>query len=106
MPPFKPFNSFGARVELTQSLLNADRYANYRLAKLEHAIAKMDYEVVYQDILDRAVNLYFTQLRDLNQKKIIEGDIVRSRDLLQQSELLDIQFCKAASFSDALVWLL
>lgn len=82
---FKPFNNFGARVEFTQTLLNADRYANYRLARLEHAIAKMDYEVVYQDILDRAVNLYFTQLRDLNQKKIIEGDIVRSRDLLQLS---------------------
>lgn len=81
----KPFNNFGARIELTQTVFNADRYANYRLAKLEYAIATMDYEVVYQDILNRAVNLYFTQLRDLNQKKIIEGNIVRSRDLLKLS---------------------
>jgi outer membrane protein len=79
----KPFDSFGSRVELTQTLFDTEQYANYELAKLEHAIATMDYEVVYQDILDRAVNLYFTQLRDLNQKKIIETDIVRSRELLQ-----------------------
>ncbi len=78
-----PFNSFGARVELTQTLFNSDQYADYGLAKLEHAIAKMDYEVVYQNILSRAVNLYFTQLRDLNQKKLTESDIVRSRELVQ-----------------------
>lgn len=80
---FTPFNTFGTRLELSQTLFNTQRYANYELAKLEHAIAKMDYEVVYQDILDRAVNLYFTQLRDLNQKKIIEGNIDRSLELLQ-----------------------
>ncbi len=80
---FPPFNNFGTQFELSQTLFNTERYANYELAKLELAIAKMDYEVIYQDILDRAVNLYFTQLRDLNQKKIIEGDIERSRELLQ-----------------------
>lgn len=79
----KPFNSFGSQLELTQTVFDAERYANYGLAQLEQAIAKMEYEVVYQDILERAVNLYFTQLRDLNQKKIIEGDIERSRELLQ-----------------------
>ena len=79
----KPFNSFGARIELTQTLFDTEQYANYGLAKLEHAIAKMDYEVVYQDILNQAVNLYFTHLRDLNQKRIIEGNINRSHELLQ-----------------------
>ncbi len=79
----KPFNSFGSQLELTQTVFDNERYANYGLAQLEQAIAKMEYEVVYQDILERAVNLYFTQLRDLNQKKIIEGDIERSRELLQ-----------------------
>lgn len=79
----KPFDSFTTRLELSQTLFDSERYANYKLARLEHAIARMDYEAVYQDILDRAVNLYFTQLRDLNQKKIIEGDIARSRELLQ-----------------------
>ena len=79
----KPFNSFRGQFEVTQTVFNTERYANYGLAQLEHAIATMDYEVVYQDILDRAVNLYFTQLRDLNQKKIIEGNIERSRELLQ-----------------------
>lgn len=79
----RPFNTFGSRVEVTQTLFDTQQYSNYELAKLEHAIAKMDYEVVYQDILNRAVTLYFTQLRDLNQKKIIEGNIERSRELLQ-----------------------
>lgn len=78
-----PFNSFRGQLELTQTVFDTERYANYGLAQLEHAIAKMDYEVVYQDILNRAVDLYFTQLRDLNKKKIIEGDIERSRELLQ-----------------------
>ena len=82
----KPFNSFGSQVELTQTLFDTEQYANYELAKLEHAIAKMDYEVVYQDILDRAVNLYLTQLRDLNQKAIIEGNIARSHELLQLAD--------------------
>ncbi len=79
----KPFNSFGSQVELTQTLFDTEQYANYELAKLEHAIAKMDYEVVYQDILNRAVNIYFTHLRDLNQKNIVKGNIVRSRELVQ-----------------------
>jgi outer membrane protein TolC len=79
----KPFSSSSVGFELTQTLLDTNRYANYEIARLEYAIASMDYEVVYQDILDRAVNIYFTQLRDLNQKKIIESDIARSRELLQ-----------------------
>ena len=79
----KPFNSFSSQLEVTQTVFDTERYANYGLARLEQAIAKMEYEVVYQDILERAVNLYFTQLRDLNQEKIIEGDIERSRELLQ-----------------------
>lgn len=78
-----PFNTFNSRLELSQTIFDVERHANYQLARLEHAIAKMDYEVVYQDILDRAVNLYFTQLRDLNLKKIIEGNIERSSELLQ-----------------------
>lgn len=80
---FAPFSSFGSRLELTQTLFDTERFADYHIARLEYAIAQMDYEIVYQDILNQAVNLYFTQLRDLNQKKIIEGNISRSEELLQ-----------------------
>jgi outer membrane protein TolC len=78
-----PFNSFGTRVEATQMVFDADKYARYRIAKLEHDIAEMNYEVALQDILDQAVMLYFTQLRDLNQLKIVQGNIERSQELLQ-----------------------
>lgn len=80
-----PFNSFGTRVEGTQTVFDADKYARYRIAKLGHAIAELDFDVAVQDILDQAVQLYITQLRDLNQKKIVEGNIERSQDLLQQA---------------------
>ncbi|CAA6678414.1 MULTISPECIES: TolC family protein [unclassified Lentimonas] len=78
-----PFNSFGTRVEGTQTVFDADKYASYRIAKLEHDIAEMNYEVAVQDILDQAVLLYFTQLRDLNREKIVKGNIKRSQELLK-----------------------
>ena len=78
-----PFNSFGTRVEATQTVFDADKYARYRIAKLEHDIAEMNFEVALQDILDQAVLLYFTQLRDLSQKRIVESNIQRSQELLE-----------------------
>jgi outer membrane protein TolC len=78
-----PFNSFGTRVEATQTVFDTEKYARYRIAELEHAIAEMDYEVAVQDILDQAVMLYFTQLRNQNKQKIVEDNIGRSQDLLK-----------------------
>ncbi|MDG1301106.1 MAG: TolC family protein, partial [Opitutae bacterium] len=45
-----PFNSFGTRVEATQTLFDAEKYARYRIAELEHTISTMNYEVAFQDI--------------------------------------------------------
>lgn len=77
-----PSNSFGVRVEGTLSIIDTARYADFRLAQLGHAIAQMEYEVAIQDILDQAVMLYFTQLRDLRQVEIIEGNIQRNVELV------------------------
>lgn len=77
-----PFNSFGARIEGSLSLVDAQRYADYRIAKLAHAIEQLDYEVAVQDILDQAIFLYFTQLRDMRRVEIIEGNLKREEQLL------------------------
>lgn len=81
-----PFNSFGTRVEATQTLFDAEKYARYRIAELEHTISTMNYEVAFQDILDQAVQLYITQIRDLNRIRIVEGNIERSQRLLKLAQ--------------------
>jgi outer membrane protein TolC len=78
-----PFNAFGARVEGTLSVFDTQRYADYRLALLTHAIAKMDYAVAVQDLLAQAVQLYFTHLRDLQRVDIVAGNLERTTALLQ-----------------------
>jgi outer membrane protein len=104
-----PFNSFGTRVEGTQTLFDAEKYARYRIAELEHAISTMDYEVAVQDILEQAVQLYITQIRDLNRKRIVEGNIERSQRLLKlaQDQLsagagikIDVTRAKARALED------
>lgn len=77
-----PFDSFNARVEGSLSLIDAQRYADFRIAKLGRAIEQFDYEVAVQDLLDQAIFVYFTQLRDLRRIEIFEGNLERERRLL------------------------
>lgn len=81
-----PFNSFGARVEGRLSLIDAQRYADYRIAKLSHAIEQFDYEVAVQDLLDQALFIYFTHLRDLRSIEILEGNLEREEQLLDLAQ--------------------
>ena len=78
-----PYNSFSAGVRGDLTLLDATTYANYRVARLEKIIAEFGYEVAYQDILEQAVQLYFTVLRDLRRVEIVQGNIDRESDLLK-----------------------
>ncbi|NBB80508.1 MAG: TolC family protein [Verrucomicrobia bacterium] len=77
-----PFNRFGARVEGSLAVFDTQRYADYRIARLNYAIEQLDFEVAMQDILEQAVMLYFTQLRDLRSVEIAEGNLARERALL------------------------
>lgn len=77
-----PFDSFGSRIEGSLSLIDTQRYADYRLAKLTHAIEQFNYEVAEQDLLDQAIMLYFTQLRDLRSVEIVQGNLEREQQLL------------------------
>jgi len=77
-----PFNSFTSRVVGSQTIFDTQKYSNYRLAKLDEAVASNDYEVALQDILDQAVQLYFTHLRDLRRVEIVQSNIQRYTELL------------------------
>ncbi|MGJ8654676.1 MAG: TolC family protein [Opitutaceae bacterium] len=77
-----PFDSFASRVVGSQTIFDATKYSNYRLAKLANDVAENDYEVAIQDILNQAVQLYFTHLRDLRQVEIVQSNIVRETELL------------------------
>jgi len=84
-----PFNSFISRFVGTQTIFDMTKYSNYRLAKLAEAVADNDYEVAVQDILDQAVQLYFTQLRDLRRVEIVKSNLKRYNELL---DLARVQF--------------
>lgn len=77
-----PFNSFGSRVEGSLDIIDPVRYADYRLARLTHTIEELDYEVAVQDVLDQAIMLYFTHLRDLRRIEIFKGNLEREERLL------------------------
>jgi outer membrane protein TolC len=77
------YNSFGSRIEGSLSLIDTQRYADFRIAKLSHAIRELDYKVATQEILDQAIMLYFTHLRDLRQVEIFEGNLEREARLLE-----------------------
>ncbi len=77
------FNNFDARVEGSLALFDAQRYADYRIAKLAYAIEQMDYKVAVQDVLDQAIFVYFTHLRDLRSVEILEGNLAREMSLLE-----------------------
>ena len=81
-----PFNTFQIGVEGTQTVFDAELYADFRVARLAHAIAQLDYEAAIQDLLEQALMLYYTQLRDQRQIEIIEGNIERERRLLNLAE--------------------
>ncbi|WP_158279862.1 TolC family protein [Coraliomargarita sinensis] len=81
-----PFNSFGSRIEGSLSLIDAERYADFRIAKLSHAIEQLDYEVAVQDLLDQAILLYFTQLRDIRRIEIFQGNLEREQRLLDLAQ--------------------
>jgi outer membrane protein TolC len=80
------FNSFGARVEGSLSLFDAERYADFRIAQLGHAIEQFDYKVAVQDLLDQAIFAYFTHLRDLRSVEILEGNLAREEQLLDLAQ--------------------
>jgi len=79
-------NSFDAMVSGSQTLFDAEKYADYKLAQLEKRIEELDYETALQDILEQALTLHFTQLRDLRAIELSRATIQRNRELLRITE--------------------
>ena len=85
-----PFNSFNIRAESSVTLFDAQQYADYKVAEIRYAIARLDFEVVRQNLLEEALNLYFTILRDARSIEIGRENLARGEDLLRlASELFD-----------------
>lgn len=78
-----PYNSFSAGIQGSMNLLDTQVYADARVARLGHLISQLNYDVAYQDILNEAVTLYFTVLRDLRRVEIYQGNIERDTELLE-----------------------
>ncbi len=76
-------NQFDASLVGTQTLFDVERFAAYRVAQLEYAVARLDYETVEQDVLAQALGLYYTQLRDRSAVRLSEGTIRRNQDLYE-----------------------
>jgi len=70
-------------VQASLSVFDTQRYADFRIARLNHAIARKDFDVATQDYLDQAIMLYFTQLRDLRSIEIAKGNLGREQALLE-----------------------
>lgn len=81
-----PLNNFSTRLEGTLTAADTEQYADYRIAVLDKAVARMNYEVVLQDVLEQAMMLYYTHLRDLRDREILRGEIERDRELLELAE--------------------
>jgi outer membrane protein TolC len=74
-------NRFDAQVTGSQTLFDVERFADWRIARLESAIARLDYEVAEQDVLAQAQALFYTHLRDLRAVELSEGTIRRNEEL-------------------------
>jgi outer membrane protein TolC len=81
-----PFNSFGSRIEASVSVFDTRHYAEFKIAQLNYTIEQMDYAVATQDILEQAIMLYFTHLRDLQSVEIALANLKREQELLDLAQ--------------------
>jgi len=74
-------NNFDARFTGTQTLFDVQRFADYRIARLNYDISQLNYEAALQDVLESALSLYFAHLRDLRALELSDGTIRRDQEL-------------------------
>jgi len=79
-PP--PSDRFDAAVSATMSLLDFERYALWRAAKLGAEVSEAGQQVLLQDVLQQAGNAFFTHLRNLRRLAVIDANIARDTVLL------------------------
>ena len=83
------FSSSGSRLEASLSFINYKLYADYRIAKLDHAVAENDFLKLTEEYIEQALFLYFTYLRDLRGAELAADNLKREQALF---ELATLQF--------------
>lgn len=82
-PVSPPSNRFDARLEGNYSLIDTDRIAAFRSAKLGLELTEFQYESLLQDVMAAAVNTYLDHLRNLSTMEVIQANIERNASLLK-----------------------
>lgn len=81
-----PFNTFDARFELTQSLLNLSAFARFQAGKSEVRAAGYQEELAHQQVVLITAAAYLEALRSYSALKAAHADLDLARRLLRQAE--------------------
>ncbi len=81
-----PQNRFNAVIAGSMPLLNLDKIADYRLAKLGYEISELRYQALMEAILTEAAGAFYLHLRNLNRLDVIDANIERDEVLLEISK--------------------
>ncbi len=81
----QPFhaNTFDLKLEGSVAVINSQNYASFRIAEIAYQIRQRDFESVVEDFLEQTAVLYFQQLRDQAQIRLVESTIERDKQILQ-----------------------
>ncbi|MDX2112080.1 MAG: TolC family protein [Verrucomicrobiota bacterium] len=82
-------NSFNTKLSATIPLVDAKAITDSRVGKFNYEISQLDTKSTVQDILQIAGSAYFTHLRNLARREVIEANIARDKVLF---ELANNQF--------------
>lgn len=78
-----PQNRFNAVVVGSMPLVDLDKIADYRLAKLGYEISELRYQALMETILAEAAGAFFLHLRNINRLDVIDANIERDEVLLE-----------------------
>ena len=86
IPRTPPVNRYEGKFGGQMAVFDPVTFANYRLAKLDYEISKLDHESLLQGFLAETAFGYFTHLRNQRRREVIEANIERDKVLLDLAE--------------------
>jgi outer membrane protein len=76
-----PTNRFDAQLTGSYALLDPQRIAAWRAARVGGEVAQADYRAIVQDVLADVAQTYFAHLRNLRRLDVLDANIARARSL-------------------------